>query len=601
MAKVWELKTEKLPESLVENLGEYPKFFQHLLYNRGLTEKDEIEEFLNPKYENLHSPFLFKDMQKAVERIWEAIDDHQKICIYGDYDADAVTANAVLQQAFRYLGVEVASYIPDRFTEGYGVNMEALEKIKDSGCKIIVTVDCGTNSIDAADFCNANGIDLIITDHHEIIGDKPKAFALINPKNREDGYPYEDITGVGVAFKLACGILSHYEKVSKSLSSRAVAVETRDPGQNQEMDSGSESGITHREYAGGYEKWLLDLVAIGTVADCHSLQGENRILVKFGLKVLAKTKWTGLKALMSLAKVDVSKPLDAYILGFIIAPRLNAAGRLEHADLALDLLMEKNPEAAAQKAVELEEVNRRRQDQTLRIVSEAKEQAIVFQDRKVIVVAGEGWSKGIVGLVAGRLAEEFYKPVIVLEKTTEFSTGSARTVGAFNILEALKHASEHLVRFGGHKQAAGLTLETVKLEVFYQKVLDYAEINIPSETSRVLELEAELDESQLSIVNCQLLQQLEPFGIDNPKPKFLISALEILELKPVGKTGQHFQIRFQKDNVRINSIYFNSANFVKNLKIGDTVDVAGELQLDEWNGKKEIKLRVVDLRNHINI
>jgi single-stranded-DNA-specific exonuclease len=203
--------------------------------------------------------------------------------------------------------------------------------------------------------------------------------------------------------------------------------------------------------------------------------------------------------------------------------------------------MENNPEVAAQKAMDLEEVNRRRQDQTLRIVSEAKEQALTFQDRKIIVVAGEGWNKGIVGLVAGRLAEEFYKPVIVLEKTTEFSTGSARTVGDFNILEALKHASEHLVRFGGHKQAAGLTLQTVKLEIFYQKVLDYAEANIV-ESSRTLELEAELQASDLVSTTYNLVSSLEPFGVNNPKPKFLISALEILDLKPVGKTGQHFQL-----------------------------------------------------------
>ncbi len=254
MAKIWKLKP-KMPEnvrgdiisslSLNPHPGLLPSAFAkvstdkgeeggyvllaQLLFNRGLVEKNEIEGFLEPKYENLHSPFLFKDMEKAVGRIWEAIEQNQKICIYGDYDADAITANAVLGQTFKYLGVDAATYIPDRFTEGYGVNIEALEKIRDDGAKIIITVDCGTNSVDAAEFCAANNIDLIITDHHEIIGEAPKAYALINPKNPNDNYPYREITGVGVAFKLACGILSKKERVQSTVSFRAVASESRNP------------------------------------------------------------------------------------------------------------------------------------------------------------------------------------------------------------------------------------------------------------------------------------------------------------------------------------------------------------------------------------
>jgi single-stranded-DNA-specific exonuclease len=565
MSKLWKLQPE-VPEEISQNLGQYPKFFRQLLYNRGLLEKAEINDFVNPSYENLNSPFLFLDMQKAVNRIWQAIEKKEKITIYGDYDADAVTANAVLQQTFKYLGVDVESYIPDRFTEGYGINMEALEKIKLGGTKLIITVDCGTNSIDAADFCLENGIDFIITDHHEIIGEKPKSYALINPKNPDDTYPYSEIVGVGVAFKLACGILGSVKCKVKS-----------------------------EKWVQGYEKWLLDLVAIGTVADCHSLKGENRTLVKYGLKVLAKTKWLGLLELMKSAGVDPAKGFDTYTLGFLIAPRLNAAGRLEHASVALDLLMATDQAAAKEKAQALENINKRRQDITLRIVSEAREQALMIKDRKVLVLAGD-WHKGVVGLVAGRLAEEFYRPVIVLEKTEEFSTGSARTVGDFNVVEALKFASEHLVRFGGHKQAAGLTLKTSEFDKFYQKILEYAEVEIKEEQLSVLNLEAELETAELSAVSCQLISKLEPFGVDNHKPKFLIKNLEILSLKPVGATGQHYQIQFKKEHLTISSIYFNVSNFVKNLKIGDTVDAAGELMLDQWNGRSILKLRIVDLR-----
>ena len=557
-------------------MGSYPKFFQQLLYNRDLLEPDEIEDFLNPKYENLHSPFLFQDMQKAVDRIWGAIEEGQKITIYGDYDADAVTANAVLQQTFRHLGVEVESYIPDRFSEGYGVNMEALQKIKDGGSKIIITVDCGTNSTDAADFCNANGIDFIITDHHEIIGDKPKAYALINPKNPDDKYPYHEITGVGVAFKLACGILEGSERRGKGLFTLPPNPFPLTPSK-------------------GWEKWLLDLVAIGTVADCHSLMGENRLLVKFGLKVLAKTKWSGLRALMQVAAVDPSKAVDTYTLGFVIAPRLNAAGRLEHANGALDLLMAPDSIIAQQKAELLEQVNRRRQELTANIVSEAREQALLLKERKILVLAGD-WHKGVVGLVAGKLAEEFYRPVIVLEKTETFSTGSARTAGDFDVVEALKFASEHLVRFGGHKQAAGLTLESSNLEKFYQKLLEYAEVNIKEDALPVLELETELTASDLTPTSYNLQATLEPFGVGNAKPKYLISSLQIASLKPVGQTGQHLQMQFKSSGQFISAICFNASNFVKTLKIGDTVDVAGELLLDEWNGNKRVKLRVIDVK-----
>ncbi len=588
MSKIWKIKPA-MPREIVEKIGrilsENPhpsapgghplpegegnlKLLSQLLYNRGLTEKNQITEFLEPKYENLHDPFSFRDMQKAVDRIWRAIDQKEKICIYGDYDADAVTANAVLQQTFRHLGVEVESYIPDRFTEGYGINIEALEKIRDAGSTLIITVDCGTNSVDAAEFCSANSIDLIITDHHELIGELPKAYALINPKNPDDNYPYSEITGVGVAFRLACAILSS----AKGLGLRAKVVD-------------------------GWEKWLLDLVAIGTVADCHSLLGENRILVKYGLKVLQKTRWMGLRALIASSDLDFKqKPPDTYTLGFIIAPRLNAAGRLEHANIALDLLLEQNQPAAAEKALQLENINLRRQEQTARIMSEAKEQALMHQDRKIFVLAGEGWNKGVVGLVAGRLAEEFYKPVIVLEKSTDFSTGSARTVGEFDILEAIKFSSEHTVRFGGHKQAAGLTIKTGEIEFFYRKILEFAEKNIGDENQRTLELEAELSPSDLSLDSCLLLSKLEPFGVDNPKPKFLVNQMKIISLKAVGTAQNHTQLNLQKGSVNIPAIIFNSNLLEKNFKVGDTVDVACELMEDGWNGRKGIKLKIVDIK-----
>jgi len=581
----WKLKPE-IPDNISGGLRNFPKLLSQLLFNRGLTEEAEINKFLDCKYEDLNDPFLFKDMGKAVGRIWEAVEKGEPICVYGDYDADAVTANAVLRQTFNFLGAEVTSYIPDRFTEGYGVNIEALEKIRDGGAKVIITVDCGTNSTDAADFCRGNNIDLIITDHHELIGDMPKAYALVNPKNPNDHYPYSEITGVGVAFKLACGILHAADLHADPLrGSTRGSVRSNVKGQMLKVNP-------------DWSKWLLDLVAIGTVADCHSLLGENRILVKYGLKVLQKTKWLGLKAIIQSSGLDFKqRPPDTYTLGFIIAPRLNAAGRLEHANIALDVLLETDIHRAAEKAKSLEEINRRRQEMTERVLSEARERAILLKERKILAIMAEGWPKGVVGLVAGRLAEEFNKPAIILEKSEELSTGSARTAGEFNILEAIKFASVHLVKFGGHKQAAGLSLKPENFAGFYQQLLIYADANMPQEQAvRVLELEAELDESQLSIVNCQLLQQLEPFGVDNPKPKFLVRNATIASARVVGQTGKHLQLRLKIGNKEIAAIYFNGSEFAKHLKIGDTVDVACELIEDGWNGRREVKLRIVDIR-----
>ena len=572
MAKIWKLKTQ-IPENISLKLSAYPSLVQHLLYNRGLIEQEQIEEFLEPKYEGLNDPFLFKDMQKAVERIWKAVGGKEKICIYGDYDADAVTANAVLRQTFRYLNhQEISSYIPDRFTEGYGVNLEALKKIADDGAKVIITVDCGTNSTDAAEFCKQNNIDFIITDHHELIGEKPDALALINPKNRTDGYPYEDITGVGVAFKLASALLK---------------------------DARTKAQVPN--HVDGFEKWLLDLVAIGTVADCHSLLGENRILVKYGLRVLQKTRWQGLRALIKSSGLDFTqKAPDTYTLGFVIAPRLNAAGRLEHANIALDLLMEDNPALAEEKALGLEEINRRRQQLTQSVLSEAKEKVMVIQERKILALVGEGWPKGIMGLVAGKLAEEYYKPVIVLEQTDVMLTGSARTAGDFDIIEALKYGAEHLLRFGGHKQAAGLSMDAVNFPNFYSKILEYAEINIKEITLPALNLEAELAEGDLALETCELLNAMEPFGIGNPRPKFLIKEMAIQSARNVGATGQHTQYQLQKGDRTISGIAFNSAILDKNFKVGDTIDVAAELMEDGWNGRRQVKLKIVDLR-HPNI
>ncbi len=574
MAANWKLKP-KVPSEFLEKFPEISQVTAQLLYNRGLFDEEIIETFLNPEYTNLYDPFIFRDMEKAVARTWKAIQNKEKIVIYGDYDADAVTANAVLQQTFRYLDVPISSYIPDRFTEGYGLNVDAFKKLTDEGAQVVITVDCGTNSIDVAEFCKEAGIDLIITDHHEITGDNPQSFALINPKNKEDTYPDPQITGVGVAYKFACALLSKKTEVC------------------------AQKGIVEDQFVAGWDKWLLDLVAIGTVADCHSLFGENRILVSLGLKVFPKTKWLGLRMLLASSGVDMAKqPVDTYTLGFTVAPRINAAGRLEHAGVAVDLLMETDPARAQEFAAKLEQINKRRQDVTSRVVSEAQEQAVLLQDRKVILVAHADWHKGVVGLAAGRLAEQYQRPVIVLERGETESTGSARAGNGFNMVECLKYASDYLVKYGGHMQAAGLTVQSDKIDKFYGAILDYAEQNPLAEVEPAMELEAELVAEDLSLATYDSVSQLEPYGMGNPKPKFLIRNAELMQLRLVGSNQKHAQVTFKVGSTQVSGIGFSFAERMQKFAPGDILDIAAELMADSWNGYQNLKLRLVDIKLH---
>lgn len=557
---------------------------QQILENRGISTEEQIDEFLNPDYGKLHDPFLFADMKKATARIWQAIDNKEKILIYSDYDADAITANAVLFRTLQFSGVKAEVYIPDRFTEGYGLNLEAFKKIKEQGIKLVITVDCGTNSLAEAEFCRENGIDLIITDHHEVTGQLPSAYALINPKAPGCAYPYKELTGVGVAFKLACALLL--------------------PRENESLDSAADA----RKLAVGTEKWLLDLVAIGTVADCHSLIGENRTLVKFGLKVLAKTKWIGLKQLLvsaSLQEKALRAELDAYSIGFIIAPRINAAGRIDHASVAFDLLATDDFASAARLAKELENLNSRRQMLTENVISEAREQVALISERKILLVSGNEWPKGVVGLVAGKLVEEFSKPVLVLQEGSEESVGSARSVRNFNIVEALNFSKNFLVKYGGHSQAAGFTIKSEHIQAFYKQLLDYADTNLLEDNfSKVLEIETELSANEINMQNLEILEKFEPFGVDNTKPKFVINNVVIKEMATVGKDQKHLQMTVLAENGAqspsaqkyFKCIGFNFGKAAATLKAGEKLDLAFEFLGDTWNGTKNLKLKLIDFR-----
>jgi single-stranded-DNA-specific exonuclease len=562
MKKKWVIKdkAKDLP-----NLPEYPAFILNLLAIRGITDAGKAKDYLNLDFINLHDPFLFKDMQKACERINKAIEQKEKIVIYSDYDADAITALSVMYKALKKLGAEnLGYYIPDRFTEGYGMNPDAVKKLCEDGAKVIITVDCGINAVEEVDTAATFGTDVIITDHHELTGELPKAFAIINPKNPEDKYPFRYLTGVGVAFKVVQALF----QIPKFLNSDIPA---------------------------GWEKWLLDLVAIGTVADLQPLTDENRIMVSFGLKVLHKTKWPGLKSILKLAGVD-GKVSDTYTLGFIIAPRINAAGRIKHADIAFKLLICEDETEAEKLAQELNALNTHRQQLTEQILSEARDQIQLISDKKVLLAAGSDWPKGVVGLVAGKLVEEYGRPVLVMDKGELVATGSARSVNNFDIVKALTHAKDLLTKYGGHTQAAGFTLVTENIPALHSKLLEYAETLDEETLGPVLNIDSEAQSADLTFEMYDLISRFEPFGFGNHKPKLMSFGFEVLEMRLVGATSSHLKMRVRLHDKVLEAIAFNQGFWTQVLKLGQKVDIVYELSCNEWNNQRNLELKVVDLR-----
>jgi single-stranded-DNA-specific exonuclease len=576
MKYLWKTAPE-VPVAIANRFEKIDPVWLKLLHSRELLVDEvlqrKLEDFLEPEFEKLLDPFIFKDMTRAVERVWKAIDGGERIWIYSDYDADAVTANALLQQLFRYLGVSVSVYIPDRFTEGYGLSVDAFKKIHLEGADVVVTVDCGTNSCSEAEFCLENEIDLIITDHHLITGEIPKAFALVNPKNPEDVYPDHQITGVGVAYKFAAAVLADFERVKERV----------------EKIGGKPIK--------GFEKWLLDLVAIGTIADCHTLLGENRVMVSFGLKVAAKSRWVGMQKLLEVCGLPPGGPISSQDIGFKVAPRVNAAGRLEHAKIAVDLLVSKTPEEALNLAAKLDEINTRRQRLTEMLVSEAREMAILQGERKVLVVSHPEWQKGLVGLAAGRLANEYSKPVFVLVKGETESTGSGRGPDSHNLVDLLSNVKDTLIKYGGHKQAAGLTVRTDKLEEFIAG-LETAAMNVPDTLPELL-IEASLSADYLSLDFVKAVNKLQPFGVGNPQPVFLLSGYKVETSRGVGKEGSHWQFNGKFGSVSVGGIGFSMYNRFTELGTNE-IDLVCNLDINEWNGRLRLQLLAIDFREATN-
>ncbi len=536
--------------------------FERILIARGLRSEAEREAFLSPDYSLLHDPFLLPDMELAVGRLAKAKKDQQKITIYGDYDVDGLTSTALLLDAFSSFGFKnVDVFMPNRFVDGYGMTVEAVEEIAGRGTNLIVTVDCGSLSEKEIIRANELGVDVIVTDHHGAAEVQPPAIAIINPKRNDSKYLFSDLAGVGVAFKLV------------------QAMQTKITG-----------------LAIGQEKWLLDLVALGTVCDIVSLIDENRIYVFWGLKVLAKASRPGLRALMIISDIN-PKNLNARSLGFGLGPRMNAAGRIDTARQSLDLLNCDDLGSAKGIACLLDDMNKSRQFEQKKILKAAILQAEEFINDAVLVVSSPDWSHGIVGIVASKLLEKYQKPVFVLQEMGDESKGSARSFGDFDIAAAVNYAKDLIIGGGGHKLAAGVNLPTKNIDSFRKKVNDFYKNQKLKNQKILLKPKADVDAGLFEVNEdlVELISGLEPFGNGNPQPVLKTDNLTVVDVKKMGDNNQHIKIELKdEDGCRLKFLAFSAPEHFF-VDIGAKVSVWYHVDINEWRGSRTVEGKLLNL------
>lgn len=555
-------------ESVLSDLPA-PAVIRKILWQRGLRETEPARQFLRPSYpEHLHDPFVYRGMPLAVDRLVQAIQRGERITVYGDYDADGICATAIMVETLQALGAQVDWYVPERLAEGYGLNVAAISDLAQQGTQVLVTVDCGTTNTEEIAHANHLGLNVIVLDHHQAATTEPAAVAIINPNLANQSYPFAGHSSGGVALTVA----------------RALLQATAD---------GQTLG---RPLGPAWEKRLLDLVAISTVADMMLLQGENRVLVRAGLQVLRKNRRAGLKALFTIMGSPPAQATETTI-GYQISPRLNAAGRLQHASTALRLLLTTNPLEAAALATELQSVNAQRQRLTELAVAEALEQLERQGDQSGYVAYAPHWSPGIVGLIAGRLVERVWRPVLVMTDNGERVVGSGRSIPGFDITAHLRTGEQHLLRFGGHAGACGFTLTRRDgREVFQAWFQSSVRDVLTTETQAkplTIDVAVGLDEVTPETVNS--LEQLSPYGIGHERPKFLLSDLRVLEATTVGASGQHVRFQAQQGDQIAKFIAFSAADRIEVLRQGN-IDAVAEIGWNEWNGQRSIQFKIIDFR-----
>jgi single-stranded-DNA-specific exonuclease len=540
----------------------HKEIIKHLLHARGLKTTQAQQDFLQPSYENLADPFLLPDMEIACTRISEAIQKKQKIALYGDYDIDGLSATTLLQDFFTSIHVDVLAFIPNRFDDGYGLNKTALKNLHKKGIQLLITVDCGTQSVEEVSYAHSLGLDIIITDHHMVGKSLPAAVAVINPKRTDHTYPFRDFSGVGVAFQLV----------------RALQAQKIGPKDGQ-------------------EKWLLDLVALGTICDIVSLTGENRILAKWGLEVMKKTRRPGLRALLAVTRIE-PKDITARSVGFGLGPRLNASGRLETAQLSLDLLTCTDMQTAFQLAQRLDELNTKRRQEQQNIFEIAKEKAQARSQDNVLVLSDPAWNHGINGIVASKLMELYKKPVFVLQEIGQETKGSARSFGDFSVGEAVSAAQQYITTGGGHHAAAGVTLPTKNIDAFRTKINQfYSDLQLKNQEN-FLKPTADIALEDISLLDeelVELLYQLEPYGNDNPQPIFLLPRMTVTNVYIMGDSKQHIKLTLTDNNTAsIQAVAFSAPEHFF-VTTGDICSIWMTVSINEWRGNRAVEGRLIEL------
>ncbi len=531
-----------------------------LLLTRQIADAEAARRFLQPQREELYDPLLLADMERAVDLILTAVEEQDGICIYGDYDVDGITATSILYLFLKAIGGAVQYYLPDRMRDGYGLNEGAVRELAGRGIRLLVTVDTGISAVREVALAKELGLTVVVTDHHECQELLPAADAVIDPKRPDDSYPFKQIAGAGVAFKLICALTDRLR------STGAKTDRLPDP-----FD-------------------YIELAALGTVSDLMPLIDENRIFVKEALQRMKKTENQGLKALLAAAEIEPDK-VSSGAMAFRLGPRLNAAGRMGDASRGVELFIADNPERAAALAQELNEENKRRQETENRITEEALAKIAESGDQsKILVVAGEGWHHGVIGIVASRLLERFYRPVIVLAMEGEKAVGSARSVAGFNLFEALCSCKDLFSKFGGHEMAAGMTLPVKDIDEFRQRLNEYAEDKLTEELLTPMEsvdFVVELPEVSLSLL--EEMELLAPYGQGNPEPKFLIES-HLAEIRQMGKENQHLRLGLRRGRTIVDGVAFFEGQEAERLSADFEVKAAGSFQINEWNGIKKPQL-----------
>ena len=532
-----------------------------ILVNRGIVDSKQIKVFLEPQRHDFHNPFDMLDMEMAVNRIIEAINNKEKTIIYGDYDVDGITSITVLKKFLNERGLDVDYYIPNRLEEGYGLNKEAIEEIAKKGYKLMITVDCGISGVEEVELANSLGIETIITDHHEQLDVLPNAYAIINPKRRDNTYSFRGLAGVGVVFKVI-------QAISMKLN------------------------LDEKEYLK-----YLDIVCIGTISDIVPLVDENRVIAKLGLMLVKCTKNVGLKELIQESGY---KTIDSGMVSFGIAPRINACGRMGKQEEALELFLTDNPEKAKTITKRLNEYNTQRQETEKQIfeqaISELEKENL--EEKSSIVLAGENWHHGVIGIVASRITEKFFKPTILICIEDDIGKGSGRSVPGFDLHEALAQSSKYLEKYGGHEMAVGLSLKKENIQEFKNHFEEYAKSKGVKDIVPIINVDSEITKKDINKATVEQIKLLEPFGEQNKQPLLIYKNLKIASIRALSE-GKHLKLMLKDENEIINAIGFNLGELSEEYLIGDKVDVVGTLEINAYNGQEQIQINLKDIMKSI--